>query len=248
MSGPADSRMPAAVAAATARWARLTWQAGDPARLAERLAARLGLQPEALATGAWRLDLGGEALDVVPWLREGPRDDPSPEGRLMLEPIPGGGPVPVGDAGARLALVGIAWSAVELDRAEAELDPWLAPPDTAQGDGDAATDPHLGARTRRRRTGALPGGTLVLAEPGTEGRLAASLARDGEGPCALYLAASAGLDAWVAEARARGVRVSARRPGPLGPAVLLPGAAVAGPHLIIVGPPATGASASTIAP
>ena len=248
MSGPADPRTPAPDAAATARWARLTWQAGDPAWLAERLAARLGLQADALANGACRLDLGGEALEVVPWLREGPRDDPSPEGRLMLEPIPGGGPELVSGARARLALAAIAWSAVELDRAEAELDPWLAPADAARGDGDAAPDPHLGARTRRRRTRALPGGTLVLAEPATEGRLAASLARDGEGPCALYLAASAGLDAWVAEARARGVRVSARRPGPLGPAVLLPGAAVAGPHLIIVGPLATGASASTIAP
>jgi hypothetical protein len=183
---------------------------------------------------------------VVPWLQEAPRDVPSLEGRLVLEPIDSGAPAPAPVPGASLSLAGLAWSTVDLDRAEADLDPWLLPRDAASGDGDAPDDPHLGARARRRRTTALPGGTLVLVEPRTEGRLAASLARDDEGPCALYLAPSAGLAEWTAVARRRGVRVSARRPGPLGPAVLLPGRSLAGPHLLMVEAVPTALGPSTI--
>ena len=166
----------------------------------------------------------------------------------MLEPIDGGGPAPVPAPGAPLALAGIAWSTVELDRAEAELEPWLLPAERSMGDGDAPVDPHLGARARRRRTAVLPGAAIVLAEPATEGRLAASLARDDEGPCALYLVPAGGLAAWVAAARRRGVAVSARRPGPLGDAVLLPGRVMAGPHLLLVEAVAMPASPGTIAP
>lgn len=228
----------------TSRWARLTWQAGDPAAWAATLVKRLGIEAIALEGDVWRLDLGGEAVDIVPWQREGPKDEPTQEGRLVLEPISGGGPAPMRRADAPLALVAVAWSTVELDRAETDLDPWLAPAEAEHGDGDALADPHLGAHTRRRRTGALPGGTIVFAEPNTEGRLAASLARDGEGPAALFLAPSAGLDAFVAGARARHVQVSARRPGPLGPAVLVAGRVVAGPHILVVERP----ELSTIAP
>jgi hypothetical protein len=228
----------------TSRWARLTWQSGDPAGWAATLGARLGVTPLALERGAWRLDLGGEPLDIVPWVREGPKDDPTPEGRLLFEPIPSGGPAPVLRPDAAITLAAVAWSTVELDRAEADLDPWLVPADPAHGDGDAAADPHLGAHARRRRTSALPGATIVFAEPNTEGRLAASLARDGEGPAALYLATAAGLDAFVADARLRHVQVSARRPGPMGPAVLLAGHVIAGPHILVVERP----ELSTIAP
>ena len=247
MSGSAGAG-PGAPTPSASRWARLTWQAGDPAALAALLSHRLGVPAGAVGGGAWRLDLGGEPLEVVPWRREGPRDEPSPEGRLVFEPLEGGGQVPVPVTGAPLALVGVAWSTVELDRAEAELDPWLSAADPARGDGDAPADLHLGAHARRRRSAALPGGALVLEEPNTEGRLAASLARDGEGPCALFLAPSVGLAVWTAEARRRGVAVSARRRGPLGPAVLLPGRIIAGPHLVIVEAVATAPGASTIDP
>ena len=239
------------------RWARLTWQAADPGALANDLARRLGHQPGPIDGGAWRFDLGGDALEVVPWRREGPRDDPAPDGRLVFEPIGGGAPVarPAFDApgapgalDAPLVLVGVAWSTVELDRAEQELDPWLFPADRSLGDGDARPDPHLGALTRLRRGASLPGDTLVLAEPNTEGRLAGSLARDGEGPCALYLRPAGGLGDWAAAARERGVQLSARRRGPLGSAVLLLGRSLAGPHLMVVDGPAAPARASTIAP
>lgn len=229
------------------RWARLTWQAADPDALAGALAVRLGVDGAPTGDGGWRLDLGGEPLDVVPWRREGPGDDPRPAGRLVLEPIDGGGPVPAPAPDAPLALAGVAWATVELERAEGELGPWLLPAGGADS-GEAAPDPQLGARTRVRRTVSLPGSAIVFAEPSTEGRLAASLARDGEGPCALYLRPAAGLDAWVAAARARGVKLSGRRPGPLGEAVLLPGAAFAGPHVLIADAPASRFAPSTIAP
>lgn len=229
------------------RWARLTWQAADPDALAADLVARLGLDRAPTADGGWRLDLGGEPLDVVPWRREGPGDDPRPAGRLVLEPIDGGGPVPARTPDAPLALAGVAWATVEIDRAEDELAPWLLPADgTARG--EAAPDPQLGARTRIRGTVSLPGSAIVFAEPSTEGRLAASLARDGEGPCALYLRPASGLEAWVAAARARGVMLSGRRSGPLGEAVLLPGPVFAGPHVLVADAPAFRFPPSTIAP
>lgn len=207
-------------------WARLTWQAADPAAFTADLAGRLGT------------DLAGTAFDVVPWQPEMAGDVPQPGGRLMFEPaLEGVDPLAAADvnprAGADLDLVGVGWATVELNRAETELAEWLAPsgPDAVED----AVEPHLGARARCRQSDGLPGGTIVFLEPTTEGRLAASLVRDGEGPCALYLRATGGLDAWVAAARRRDVMVSARGDGPFGPSVLVPGPGVAGPHVVIVG-------------
>jgi hypothetical protein len=90
----------------------------------------------------------------------------------------------------------------------------------------------------------------VLLEPSTEGRVAASLARDGEGPCALYLAPAAGLDAWVEAALERGVTVSARREGPFGAQVLL-ASGPSGPHVVVTegrSPVSSAVAAGTIAP
>ena len=204
-------------------WARLTWQAADPAAHTAELARRLGA------------DLAGTAFHVVPWQRETPSDDPAPGGRLVFEPATGGAGTSVvsapDDGDAALRLAGIGWATVELDRAEAELAEWLVAEVHPAKD---VAEPLVGARARPRRTDGLPGGTLVLLEPTTEGRLAASLVRDGEGPCTLYLRASAGLDAWVAAARDRGAMVSAKRKGPLGTGVLVPGPDRAGPHVIVV--------------
>ena len=149
--------------------------------------------------------------------------------------------------------MGLGWATVELDRAEGELDPWLGPrpvgPGT-DGSGAGAPDEHLGAFVRLREGAGLPGAWTVLLEPSTEGRAAASLARDGEGPCALYLCPVVGLDAWQEAAVGRGISASARREGPFGEQVLLAGAA-AGPHVIVVAgrsPVSSLASAGTIAP
>ena len=236
-------------------WARLTWQAADPAALGAELAVRLG--PGATArvdpTGARVIRLGDGDLELVPWQRETADDHPRPAGRLVFEPVDhaDGEPETMGDGaagGATLALAspafrlaGVGWATVELDRAEAELETWLDP--VARDATDGTPEPHLGARTRARRSPGLPGEVLVLAEPVAEGRLAASLARDGEGPCALYLEPAEGLRAWRTAAATRGVVTSAVRPGPLGPSVLLPGAP-SGPHLIVVDRPQASSSAA----
>jgi hypothetical protein len=216
-------------------YARLTWQAKDPSALAGELARRLDVpaRPGGLAPGARLLDLGTALLEIRPWIREGPSDDPRTPGRLMLEPVPDGEDPPpasaaTGRTGTGMTLLGFGWSTVELDRTEDELSMWLG---DRPADADGA-DEHLGARTRLRESGGLPGEWTVLLEPTTEGRAAASLARDGEGPCVIYLAPAAGLDAWVAAARERGVTVGGGREGPFGEQVILAGAPT-GPHVIV---------------
>jgi hypothetical protein len=79
-------------------------------------------------------------------------------------------------------VVAIGWATVEAQRAEIELR-------RALGDGlapfvDAPDDVLLGARCRS--AAAAPPFLLVL-EPSTEGRLAGSLARLGEGPVAVWV-------------------------------------------------------------
>ena len=120
------------------------------------------------------------------------------------------------------------WATVELDRAEREvgealrdLGPW-----TAEARPD---EPLLGARCRLMR---FQGDRdLVLLEPSTEGRLAASLARHGEGSVALWLHADAHA---VDRARAAGFVLSRETNGPLGVERLLVGGPAWGPHLLLV--------------
>jgi hypothetical protein len=234
-------------------WARLTWQAQDPAALTADLERRLG--PGAFSHpgfgGERVIRVGGGDLHVVPWRREAPDDEPHPGGRLVFEPVDQGAddmasiddgefdPAGILLAAPPFRLAGVGWATVDLDRAQVELDPWLEPAsegregrDVGRSAGDGE-EPHLGARTRVRRSPGLPGEALVLAEPVTEGRLAASLARDGEGPCTLYLEPAIGLEAWLVAAALRGLDVSQVRPGPLGPSVLLAGIPT-GPHLVVV--------------
>ena len=257
-------------------WARLTWQAKDPAALAGELSTRLEVPARhgGLVAGARLLRLGTCELEVRPWIREGAEDHPRPAGRLMLEPVPNGeeGPDPAPpDAPDAVVLLGLGWCTVDLDRAEADLEMWLGPPPASPAAGDAngdgagdangdgagdgtapgpPVDEHLGAVARLREGAGLPGAWTVLLEPSTEGRVAASLARDGEGPCALYLRPAAGLDAWAEAARERGVTVSARRDGPFGDQVLL-ASGPSGPHVIVTegrAPLPSVPAASTIAP
>jgi hypothetical protein len=236
-------------------WARLTWQAKDPSALAGELARRLEIpaRPGGLVAGARLLRLGTAELEVRPWVREGPDDTPRVAGRLMLEPVPDGEEPPAArDEPDPLVLLGLGWATVELDRAEAELEMWLGPRPGGAGAGAAVTpvDEHLGARAVLREGGGLPGAWTVLLEPSTEGRVAASLARDGEGPSALYLRPAVGLDAWADAARQRGVTFGGRREGPFGDQVLL-SAGPAGPHVIVTegrSPVPDPVPAGTIAP
>lgn len=120
--------------------------------------------------------------------------------------------------------IAVGWATVELDRAEAEWRPRL-PVDATFSDAPDCW--HLGARCRVARRSATE--FLVLLEPATEGRLAATLARSGEGWCAT----------WIVADQPRGVPaglagLSAERPGPLGPERLVLASPVYGPHRLVV--------------
>ncbi|TMD30943.1 MAG: hypothetical protein E6I94_03820 [Chloroflexi bacterium] len=186
----------------------LTWTTPDPDGLARRLVAR-GFTLE-----------GHRLLLPSAWI--GLLDATGPE-RLLeprLEAEEGGGTPPPVHPNGVVDLMAIGWATVDLERAlvqAASTEPSEVVPD----------DELLGGRAVRVG-GAVPA-TFVL-EPFTEGRLAATLARVGEGPAVLYLGGD--VRRWDA----------APRPGPLGPAVLVPGGSAHGPHLVLVahvGPPGT---------
>ncbi|HET9521214.1 MAG TPA: hypothetical protein VFO73_09235, partial [Candidatus Limnocylindrales bacterium] len=139
---------------------------------------------------------------------------------------PEDGPDAFADIAARDVVAEI-WATVDLDRALRELG--------APGER-LADDPLLGAAIRLvRREG---GPTIALAEPITEGRLAASLARFGEGSAGRYVVARDGLVGAARELARRGVRLSRPAEGPFGLSVLVLGGPVAGPHLVLVDPAA----------
>jgi predicted N-acetyltransferase YhbS len=128
----------------------------------------------------------------------------------------------------------IGWGTVEFERALEELG---APSSVA-----APEDALLGARARRCR---LEGGVeVVLLEPATEGFLAASLARFGEGPVARYLVGGPGT---AEAARRAGFALSPEAGGPLGRQRRVRLGRRWGPHLLLVAA-ADPARAATIAP
>jgi hypothetical protein len=90
-----------------------------------------------------------------------------------------------------LPLAGIGWATVEHERAERELETALRPGERRGGPGSweaIGRDPALGAAVWRYRDPEPTGRPeLVVLEPDTEGRLAASLARFGESVAVIYL-------------------------------------------------------------
>jgi hypothetical protein len=151
--------------------------------------------------------------------------------------------------------VAVGWATVDLDRATAA---WRERLPAEAPITDAPDSVLLGARCRLTRVQAkaldrpdLDGEvTLLLLEPATEGRLAATLARHGEGWVATWFAAAddeedaaagavsltAGVDPFVEDdAFSRPMR-SAVRAGPLGPERLLLDGPVTGPHRLVVRP------------
>lgn len=128
--------------------------------------------------------------------------------------------------------IALGWATVELDRAAADLASELAlPPARFE---NAAETIALGARCRVAHAVLTGGASLVLLEPATEGRLAASLARLGEGPAAVWLAVTdpaAAADALGAD----GVATSVERAGPFGPERLVLDGPIHGPHRLLVG-------------
>lgn len=127
--------------------------------------------------------------------------------------------------GAR-PLLAVGWATVELDRAGQELAHLLLPSTSFR---PGRPSEHLGAHCRIGEVAPAFVGELaaivVLLEASTEGRLAATLARHGEGWCATW---EAGADE-TAETASEG-RLSVARSGPLGPERLHLGGQVSGPH------------------
>jgi GNAT superfamily N-acetyltransferase len=130
------------------------------------------------------------------------------------------------------------WATVDLDRATDEVATALSSLGAARVEA-AADDGPLGARACLLR---FPEGRdLLLLEPSTEGLLAASLARFGEGRVALYLVVG---PAALAKAGTAGFRLSDEADGPLGRQRRVAGGPRWGPHLMLVlaaqpGTPAT---------
>ena len=148
-----------------------------------------------------------------------------------------------------LAPFALGWATVELDRAEQAFADTFGP---SAGPAVAAPDDSILGASCRIVALDLPGLPLVvLLEPNTEGRLAATLARHGEGPVAAWLGPVApahrtspedppsetdgGGPAAIGDSIAAGdpaIRIDGD--GPFGPQVLLPGSPVTGPHRFLV--------------
>lgn len=140
---------------------RVYWRTGDPASVLSLL-MRLGLPLSDESVPLWPVTLSVVEAEA-PYLDRLEVGDPASE---PMEGPPPGGP--------RLAALG--WATVDAERLAAALGKPL-------GD-EAHEDPALGAVGYVIASATLP---LVLLEPATEGRIAAALARLGEGPVALYL-------------------------------------------------------------
>jgi hypothetical protein len=133
------------------------------------------------------------------------------------------------------SVLAVGWASVELDRAAEELAPLLVPGSTFRR---TQASIHLGAYAwiGSVEPGRLPPDApatdrVVLLEPSTEGRLAVTLARLGEGWCATWVAAV------TVSPRAPGEAAPPRsllRPGPVGDERLLLDGPAWGPHRLVV--------------
>jgi hypothetical protein len=156
---------------------------------------------------------------------------------------------------AALRLVGIGWATVELERAAEDLSDafgraGLPNPDWAPAERDAllgatawtGATGWLGAPGwgSGRRDGAADGDApaIVLLEPDTEGRLAATLARFDEGVVAIYLEAPPEPAAGTPQGPYPfdPARLGSSSPGPLGPARIVLARPTWGPHILVVSP------------
>jgi hypothetical protein len=140
------------------------------------------------------------------------------------------------------ATVGVGWATVELERAALELADALGVPASRFAPGiDSSV---LGARCLVADDVLPDGSALVVLEPATEGRMAATLARFGEGPVAIWLAPSEpgeGGEVGSGGGAAWGGALSTKPggPGPLGVERLIVGGPIHGPHRLLVVAPGT---------
>ena len=129
--------------------------------------------------------------------------------------------------------IAIGWATVELDRAAGELTVALGL-DADRPFRPAPRSEALGAACRVAAVRA-EGRSLVVLEPDTEGRLAGSLARFGEGPVATWLSVGE-LDVTLATMARAGLTVLPARAGPFGGERLIGGRleALPGRHCLLL--------------
>ena len=151
----------------------------------------------------------------------------------MIDPDPAVARV----AGPDATMLATIWATVDLGRAIHELGARRNAEDdagekTTVDPAAALPDPLLGARVV-----ILPAtpdrSALAVAEPSTEGRLAATLARLGEGRAGQYVSVGDGLDRARARAAEAGIVLSRVEIGPFGPSMLVLRGPATGPHLIL---------------
>jgi hypothetical protein len=150
----------------------------------------------------------------------------------------------VAEAGATVAgpgavLLATIWATVDLERTLVER-ARVEPPAGLAGLASPANDDLLGARVvvvpgghRHAESPAATAIAIAIAEPATEGRLAATLARNGEGPAGQYVAVGDDLEAAQARAAEAGIGLSRLGLGPFGPSMLLLTGPASGPLLIL---------------
>ena len=124
-------------------------------------------------------------------------------------------------------VLAVIWATVDRDRVLADLD--VAAERLAE-------DPHLGASVTLVRP--ADGHPIAILEPVTEGRLAATLARRGEGPGGEYVETPLSLEAIGGAAAAAGLVIGRPADGPFGRSVLVLPRRAGGPHLVLVEPSA----------
>ncbi len=126
-------------------------------------------------------------------------------------------------AGAEPDVLAIIWATVDTERVLGGIGaPAVSLPD----------DPLLGAAVRLVRH--PEGQPIALLEPRTEGRIAETLARSGEGPAGHYVAAVDGLASVKARAAEAGIVLSRVERGPFGLSLLVLGGRPPAPHLALV--------------
>lgn len=140
---------------------RVYWRTGDPTRVLAVLKS-IGLPVSDGRVLLWPVLLSVAAAEGS-----------DPDRLEMGDPVPG--PMAVSTPGDP-RLVALGWATVDAERLAASLGKPLA--------HEAHEDPALGAIGYGIASATLP---LVLLEPAAEGRIAAALARLGEGPVALFL-------------------------------------------------------------
>lgn len=124
-------------------------------------------------------------------------------------------------------LLAAIWVTVDVERVLTEI---------GQAGLQLPDDPLLGASVTL--VAGPDGEPIVLLEPRTEGRIAATLARGGEGPAGRYAAAPGGLAGARLRAAAEGISLSPEYDGPFGRSALVIDGPPAGPHLVLVDRPA----------